>query len=123
MPRKNSNLGLKTLNETADLLRVSERTIRRMIDVGEIRSVRFGPVLAVHDQVIARFTGKDEPEGRLSALLTLTEVADRLDCTPADVRAYTMSGRLAHVPVGGSVRWRASDVERFRSGDPGTGRC
>ena len=44
---------LRTIDETAELLNVSPRTVRRLIDLGALRVHRFGRAVRIGDEDIA----------------------------------------------------------------------
>lgn len=44
---------LRTINETADLLNISPRTVRRLVDLGALQVHRFGRLVRVADGDIA----------------------------------------------------------------------
>jgi excisionase family DNA binding protein len=44
---------LRTITETAELLNVSPRTVRRLIDAGDLRVHRFGRAVRIGDEEIA----------------------------------------------------------------------
>ena len=46
-------------------------------------------------------------------LLAVKEVADILNCSPRSVAAWTASGQLGSVKLGGLRRYRIEDVEDF----------
>lgn len=50
-------------------------------------------------------------------LLTINEVAERLRVEPVSVRHLHQTGRLRGVRIGRTLKWRATDVDRFIAGD------
>jgi len=49
----------------------------------------------------------------LEPLLTVEQVAEILAVKPSTVRAYCEARKLAHVRIGGRLRFRASEVAEF----------
>ncbi len=99
-----------SLGEAARLLAVSPRTIRRLIDTGELSAVRIGPTLAVPVDALPTPLRRCFDAGQPQALLTLHEAAARLGCSPRDVRERTASGLLRSVLIGGSSRWSPIEI-------------
>jgi excisionase family DNA binding protein len=107
--------GLLSVQDTAAVLQVSPRTVRRLIDRGALTPIRVGATLAI------RFTdipGLSRPErsadGPQQRLLTVHEAAARLGCAPRTVRSLAARGQLRTIQIGGTKRWSPSDVEALR---------
>jgi excisionase family DNA binding protein len=101
-----------SIDETARLLAVSPRTVRRLVERGELRTIRIGPTLAVHPDALPPALRHRVGAGQPRALLTLHEAAERLGCAPREVRERTASGELSSVLVGRSPRWSPAEIER-----------
>lgn len=108
---KNRELLPIPLAEAARLLAVSTRTVRRLIDTGEMTAVRIGSTLALAPSALPEPLREALSNGREDRLLSLHDVAARLDCSPSDVRALTMDGSLRAVHVGRSMRWSRREIE------------
>jgi excisionase family DNA binding protein len=100
-----------TIQETANFLQLSERTVRRLIERGNLKPLRIGPTLVVEvsDILPERTSASRCPYGE--PLMTVHDVADRLNCAPADVRRLSETGRLPDLVFGGSRRWLPEDVD------------
>jgi excisionase family DNA binding protein len=59
---------LLTLAEAAEALRVSQATVRRLIDAGELRGVRVGRLWRVPKPAVEAYLGGDDPLCILEAL-------------------------------------------------------
>jgi len=59
---------LLTLAEAAEALRVSQATVRRLIDAGELRGVRVGRLWRVPKPAVEEYLGGDDPLAVLEAL-------------------------------------------------------
>ena len=106
-----------SLNEAARLFAVSPRTVSRLVDKGELSAIRIGSVLAVPFDGLPAALRHCFDATHPQALLTLHEVAARLECSPDDVRARTAGGRLRSVYVGRSQRWAATEIEQSARGE------
>lgn len=62
---------LLTLAEAAEALRVSQATVRRLIDGGELRAVRVGRLWRVPKAALEAYLGGDDP---LALLATLSQL-------------------------------------------------
>lgn len=99
---RNNMIEALPISEVARLLAVSTRTVRRLIDTGELDAVRVGPMLLVPADAL--------PAGSEQPLLTLNDVAAALGCAPRRVRQLTADGVLTVISVGRSPRWSAAEV-------------
>mgnify|MGYP006271401905 FL=1 len=100
-----------TIQETANFLQLSERTVRRLIERGDLKPVRIGPTLVVRTSDLLPAKDRTPPREHARPLMTVHEVADRLNCAPADVRRLSQAGRLPTLVFGGSRRWLPDAVE------------
>jgi excisionase family DNA binding protein len=118
---KNNDLTPIPLNDLARLLAVSPRTVRRMVDNGDFRAIRFGSTLAVPAESLPASLRRAHEEADDRPLLTVHDVAAWLGCSPRKVRALSADGVLHPISIGRSTRWRPSDIEslRDRGGDHG----
>lgn len=100
-----------SIDEAARLLAVSARTLRRLIDAGELIAVRVGPTTALPVETLAGLgvTSSGEP------LLRLHDVARRLGMSPREVRAASATGELRAYRVGHSLRWSCADIDAAAS--------
>lgn len=101
------------LNEAARLLAVSARTVRRLIDKGELRAVCIGSTLALAPSTLPEPLRQAFSCDRDDRLLTLHEVAARVGCSPVRVRMLTEDGTLRAVTVGRSSRWSRFEVDAY----------
>jgi excisionase family DNA binding protein len=62
---------LLTLAEAAEALRVSQATVRRLIDAGELRGVRVGRLWRVPKAALEAYLGGDDPLALLTTLAQL----------------------------------------------------
>lgn len=53
--RKNQQIVLHTIPETAEILKVSEKTVRRMIEARELVAYRVGQQLRINDNDLRAF--------------------------------------------------------------------
>lgn len=113
---KNKNLKPLSIDDFARLLAVSPRTVRRMIDRGDLPTTRIGATLTLSPVSLPEPLCGEFQRGSASPLLSLHEVADRLGCSPNRVRELTAEGSLHPIRVGGSRRWSLSDIEAYRNG-------
>lgn len=107
---KSSDLTPTPLSEAARLLAVSERTVRRLVDSGDIHAIRIGATLAVPSNVWPLSACRADEGAALQPLLSQHDVAQALGCPPCKVRALAESGKLRTVMIGRSCRWRREDV-------------
>lgn len=94
---------LISLQDAARLLKVSSRTMRRLVDRGQLVPVRVGVTLA--------FRPCDLPGGGTAPLLTVHDAAARLGCSPRMIRALAARGELRPIEVGGTTRWSPAEVD------------
>lgn len=107
--------GLLSVQDTAAVLQVSPRTVRRLIDRGALRPVRVGATLAIRRADIPGLSRPDQSaDGPQEHLLTVHEAAVRLGCAPRTVRSLAARGQLRTIQIGGTKRWSPSDVEALR---------
>lgn len=109
---ENRYLNVISLPEAARLFAVSTRTVRRLIDQGELATLRIGPTLVIPSNSLPeplRDPGGQEP------LLTLHDAAERLGVAPRQVRELTDAGQLRPTLVGRSLRWMPDEVEALRA--------
>ena len=102
---KNKRVEAISLAEAARLLSVSERTVRRLVDRGELRSHRIGSALTVR---------LDSLPGE-GPLLSLHEAAECLACSPNELRGLLREGLLTALPVGSLQRFALGELEARRA--------
>lgn len=108
----NNGLPFVSVAGAARHLAVSTRTIRRLIDTGELQAEQVGQAILIPlDELPTPPPGKRCEEW---PMLRLHEVSQLLNDPPARVRALAKSGILPPVRVGGSNRWFRSDVLTYR---------
>jgi len=106
---------LLSVQDTAAVLQVSPRTVRRLIDRGALTPIRVGATLAIRRADIPGLSRPDRPaDGPQERLLTVHEAAARLGCAPRAVRSLAARGKLRTIEFGGTKRWSPSDVEALR---------
>lgn len=99
--------------EVARTLQISSRTVRRLVDRGELTPIRVAGSLAFRR---SELPGADEQEveGRPEPLLTIHEAAALLGCPPRTIRALATCGALRTIAFGGTKRWSRANVETAR---------
>lgn len=102
------------IDEAARLFAVSARTVRRLIDNGELCALRIGSTLALPPTALPEPLRQAFLDGREDRLLALHDVALMLTCAPFRVRDLTTSRLLRAVQIGRSNRWSLREVEAFR---------
>lgn len=107
---RNSSLNPIPLSEAARLLAVSQRTVRRLVECGDIPAIRIGSTLAILPNAWPISQCLSEGTFDLQPLLSRHDVAQVLDCAPCDVGALAASGKLTTVMIGNSCRWRSVEV-------------
>lgn len=107
----NNNLVPISISEAARLMAVSPRTVRRLIDRGELAALRIGSALTLRPAALPEPLRGALACGREDRLLTLHDAATRLGCAPVRIRELTEGGTLRSVRVGGSTRWPLSEVD------------
>ena len=110
---KNKDFTPIPLDEAARLLAVSVRTVRRLIDNGQLKAVRIGPTLALAPTALPEPLRRALLSGRDDRLLTLHDVAARLGFPPVRVKKLTEDGILKVVDVGRSSRWSCQEIDAF----------
>ena len=108
---KNNMINAIPVAEVAHRFAVSPRTVRRLIDAGELEAVRIGATLVVPLKALPAGLGHLNA-GELP-LMTITDVAAALGCSPRMVRRLTTDGQLTAVHIGRSTRWSAAEISAF----------
>lgn len=103
------------LNEAARLFALSSRTVRRLVENGDLTAIRIGSTLALPPEALPDTLRGSIGNAPAEPLLTRHEVAARLRCSPRTVRDLTASGELRSIRIGGSVRWAPGDVDGLRA--------
>lgn len=106
------------LGEAARLMAVSPRTVRRLVDRGDLKAFRIGATLALPPEALPEPLRRSLERGRDDPLLTLHDAAARLGFAPDRVRELTASGVLHVSRVGHSQRWSPLEIEAL---DPAEG--
>jgi|GEM_PF-3072185 predicted DNA-binding transcriptional regulator AlpA len=112
---ENNNLEPLSIDDFARLISVSPRTVRRLIDSGDLLPTRIGATWALSLKALAEPLRSALHQGSAVPLLRLYEVAERLNCSPDDVRKLARDGFLQPVQIGGSQRWTQAAVETYRT--------
>jgi excisionase family DNA binding protein len=107
----NSHLLPIPLSEAARLMAVSPRTVRRLVDRGDLRAFRIGATLALPPEALPEPLQRSLERGRDEPLLTLHDAAARLGFPPIRVRELTALGILSASVVGRSQRWSPLEIE------------
>lgn len=110
---KNNHLTPASLDEAAQFLAVSSRTVRRLIDAGAMPCLRVGSALVVPVESLPGLGCGADASLDMRPLLRLHEAAARLECSPRALRDLTRSGALNSVFVGCSERWVPADIDAF----------
>ena len=108
---QNNTINAIPVAEVAHRLAVSPRTVRRLIDAGELDAVRIGATLLVPSEALP--AGLGHPDAGDMPLMTITDVAAALGCSPRMVRQLTADGQLTAVRIGRSPRWNATGIAAF----------
>lgn len=98
------------LAQSARLLAISERTLRRLIDAGKLPSVRIGPTLALTIETLAELGVA--PFG--PPLIDIHDAAALLGVSPREVRAATTAGQIPARAIGHSLRWSPTELRAVR---------
>ena len=101
------------MSEVARLMAVSERTVRRLIDRGEIAAERIGATLAVIPSALPEPLAASVEAGNAEPLLTIHDAARMLECSPMLVRRLTSQGKLREIWIGSAPRWSPNEVADF----------
>lgn len=107
--------GLLSESELAAWLRVSQRSVRRFVDAGDLTRVRVGHAPAYIWDDVLRFAGvraRDASRAQTAPLLTTDEVA--LICrgfSPGTIKRLANSGDIPCVRVGRSLRFLTAEIE------------
>lgn len=109
-----------SFDEFARLLAVSPRTVRRMIDRGHLPPIRVGAILTLSPRSLPEPLRREFRCGSAIPLLRLHDVAQRLGCSPDQVRNLAEDGSLAPIQVGSSQRWSEAMIQAYRDGGPRT---
>jgi len=98
-----------SVEEAARVLGISSRTVRRLVDRGTLRAARVGGITVILRADLGRAVGlnADAPDNALTPLLAPLEAAERLSCSPADLRRLVENGRLTPVRLGKLHRYHA----------------
>lgn len=108
---QNRELRPLTLSEAARLMAVSTRTVRRLVDRGDLKAFGIVATLALSPEALPEPLRRSLERGRDDPLLTLHDAAARLGFSPGRVRELTASGLLQATTIGHSQRWSAMEVE------------
>ena len=108
---ENNDLTPIPLTEAARLMAVSPRTVRRLVDRGDLTAIRIGATLALPPRSLPEVLRRSLGDRFDRPLLTLLDVAHRLGRAPQEIRDLAETGRLRPLAVGGSLRWSAFDVD------------
>lgn len=115
---ENRDLTPIPLSAAARLLAVSQRTVRRLVDRGDLPATRLGSQLVIRRESLPGPLSVPARGDDLEPLLTLHDAASRLGCAPRRIRQLTSEGKLRTYRVGGSTRWAADDVEALVAPKP-----
>lgn len=108
---------LASAADVAAWLGISTRTLRRLVEKGQIPQVVVGGTPIFRWRDVGAALGIDGRAGATSApLMTRHEFAERLSVPPAEVRRLTEAGVFRQVAVGHSARWLAQDVAQMAGG-------
>lgn len=115
------------LHEVADMVGMSERTLRRMTDAGEVAAI-YGPhgELRVRLPDVVKLVGQMSPDGlstsdTIPKLHTVAQVTERLGCSAKSVRRLIDAGELQAFQLkrsgdgrrGSSIRIAEDELRRF----------
>lgn len=92
---------------------ISMRSMSRLVDRGELKAVRVGAFSAFRTEDVLSMIGQSGDSGiglPSEALLSLNQVAGRLNCAPDDVRTLTARGDLTQLMVGHCKRWSPVEI-------------
>lgn len=113
MPKKRT--GLLSESELAAWLRVSQRSVRRFVDAGDLTRVRVGHTPAYVWDDVLRFAGvrtRDAARAQASPLLTTDEVAAICrGFSPGSIKRLAKSGEIPSIRIGRSLRFLAAEIE------------
>ena len=96
----------------ASFLGISTRSVRRLVERGQLRPTRVGPhAVYLWEDVLACAGRSSTPGEDPPRLLDRLEVADLLGCAPLRVRELTATGVLKAARIGAVQRWWKDEVE------------
>ena len=112
---RNKELPPLSVQEAARLLRISSRTVRRLVDRGVLHATQVGGVTVLLRSEFRQAVGldADASSDALTPLLAPLEAAERLGCSPQELRRLVGNGRLAPVRLGTLYRYRADALARL----------
>lgn len=108
---ENNHLTPIPLAEAARLLAVSSRTVRRLVERGDLVAIRIGATLTLLPEALPGYAHRNADAQALRPLLTIHDVARRLGRSPRQVRGLSAEGLLHPIAVGSSMRWSVEEVE------------
>ena len=107
--------GLLSESELAAWLRVSQRSVRRFVDAGELTRVRVGHAPAYIWDDVLKFAGvraREATKAQAAPLLTTDEVS--VICrgfSPGSIKQLAKSGDIPSVKIGRSLRFLTAEIE------------
>ncbi len=107
--------GLLSESELAAWLRVSQRSVRRFVDAGELTRVRVGHAPAYIWDDVLKFAGvraREATKAQAAPLLTTDEVS--VICrgfSPGSIKRLAKSGDIPCVKIGRSLRFLTAEIE------------